>query len=78
MCLVPPANKGSDNKQQNVTIASLVSFIIVAAALTISCLVIKKAKYFQRQRGLLMDDKIEAYSIDHATDDNITALTHDE
>ena len=78
MCLVPPANKGSDNKQQNVTIASLVSFIIVAAALTISCLVIKKAKYFVRQRGLLMDDKIEAYSIDPATDDYITALTHDE
>ena len=78
MCLVPPANKGSDNKQRNVTIVSLVSFIIVAAALTISCLVIKKAKYFVRQRGLLMDDKIEAYSIDPATDDYITALTHDE
>ena len=38
----------------------------------------QEGKIFVRQRGLLMDDKIEAYSIDPATDDYITALTHDE
>ena len=73
-CLVPPTTKPSDNKQKIVIIVSLASFITLVAALIISYVIIKGGRICQRRWESLMDDEIQPYSIDSATDDNITGL----
>ena len=65
-------NKHRDlNKKQQVIIGATFTCIILPAALLISYIHIKQQRKRRKNEQLLMDDRIEAYSANPLTKDNI-------